>query len=158
MQEQGVPVTSIGLQGHDSLERPSAEQHDATISDFARLGVKVVISELDISVLPSAISQQTAEVTANINQDPALSLYTSGLPDALQKALAQRYGELFGVFLKHRDVITRATFWGVTDRDSWRNDWPVKGRTEYPLLFDRDGQPKPAFHEVISASVVQRAH
>jgi len=73
------------------------------------------------------------------------------LPDAVQQALAKRCGGLIGVFLKDRPVITRVTFWGVTDGDSWRNTWPVSGRTSYPLLFDRNYQPKPAFDAVIRA-------
>ena len=75
--------------------------------------------------------------------------YTNGLPDSVQRTLAKRYAALFSVFLKHRDVIDRVTFWGVTDGDSWLNNWPVKGRTAYPLLFDRNGQTKPAFKAVV---------
>jgi endo-1,4-beta-xylanase len=56
---------------------------------------------------------------------------------------------LFAVYFRHRDVVTRVTIWGVTDADSWLNNWPVHGRTSYPLLFDRSGQPKPAFQGVI---------
>jgi endo-1,4-beta-xylanase len=63
--------------------------------------------------------------------------------------LARRYADLFGVFVKYRGVISRVTFWGVTDGDSWLNNWPVRGRTAYPLLFDRNGQPKPAFQAVV---------
>jgi endo-1,4-beta-xylanase len=142
----------VGLQGHDSLAWPTVDQQDATISAFAKLGVKVAISELDIDVLPSATRQQTADVTLNIQQNPALNPYVNGLPDSVQQQLAKRYADLFGVFLKHRDVVTRVTFWGVTDGDSWRNDWPVKGRTSYPLLFDRAGQPKLAFYAVTNAA------
>ena len=64
-------------------------------------------------------------------------------------SVARRYADLFRVFLKHSDVIDRVTFWGVTDADSWLNNWPVKGRTSYPLLFDRSGRPKPAFEAVL---------
>ena len=71
----------------------------------------------------------------------------------MQKALSARYAELFGVFVNHRDSIARVTFWGVTDASSWLNNWPVKGRTSYPLLFDRQCQPKPAF-----AAVIHTAH
>jgi endo-1,4-beta-xylanase len=149
LKAQGIPVASVGLQGHDNLTWPATEQQDTTISAFAKLGVKVVISELDIDVLPPATRQQSAEVTINIKQDPKLNPYVDGLPDSVQKALAERYAELFRVFLKHRDVVARVTFWGVTDGDSWRNDWPVRGRTSYPLLFDRSGQPKPAFEAVM---------
>jgi endo-1,4-beta-xylanase len=81
-----------------------------------------------------------------------LNPYAAGLPDAVQQALAKRYAELFGVFLKHRGTITRITFWGVTDADSWLNNWPVRGRTSYPLLFDRQGKPKPAYDAVVKAA------
>ncbi len=109
----------------------------------------MVISELDVDVLPSVTHQQTAEVSLKVQQEPKLNPYANGLPQSVQQELAQRYADLFRVYLKHRDVVTRVTFWGVTDGDSWRNDWPVKGRTSYPLLFDRSGQPKPAFQAAI---------
>lgn len=149
LQAQGIRVTSVGLQGHNSLTWPSVEQEDATISDFAKLNIKVVISELDIDVLPRATGQESADITMNIKQDPKLNPYVNGLPDSVQEELAKRYAELFGVYLNHREVVQRVTFWGVTDGDSWRNDWPVKGRTSYPLLFDRSGRPKPAFQAVV---------
>jgi endo-1,4-beta-xylanase len=152
LKSRGVPITSVGLQGHDSLDWPSIEQEDATIAAFGKLGVKVVISELDIDVLPHTAAQDSAEITTHLKADASLNPYVSGLPKSVQDAQAKRYGELFGVFVKHRDVISRVTFWGVTDGDSWRNDWPVKGRTNYPLLFDRNGQPKPAFDAVLRAA------
>lgn len=148
LKADGVPITSVGLQGHDSLTWPSVEQQDATIGEFGKLGVKVVISELDIDVLPSATTQGSADVTTKVKADASLNPYLGGLPESVQQALAKRYAELFGVFLKHRDVVTRVTFWGVADGDSWKNDWPVRGRTNYPLLFDRNGQPKAAFDAV----------
>lgn len=149
LKAEGIPVTSVGLQGHLGLQGPSVETEDATISDFAKLGVKVAISELDIDVLPPATRQQTADVSLKVAQDPKLNPYANGLPQSVQQELAKRYADLFGVFFKHRDVVIRVTLWGVTDADSWRNDWPVRGRTSYPLLFDRSGQPKTAFQAVI---------
>lgn len=149
LQQHAIPVASVGLQGHNSLTWPSVEQEDATISAFAKLGVRVIISELDIDVLPRASGEETADLNVNLRQDPKLNPYVNGLPDSVQKALAKRYAELFRVYLNYRHAVSRVTFWGVTDGDSWRNNWPVKGRTSYPLLFDRNGQPKPAFHAVI---------
>jgi endo-1,4-beta-xylanase len=149
LKAQGVPITTVGLQGHDSLTWPSIEDEDATISDFAKLGVKVAITELDIDVLPPATRQQSADVSLKVQQDPKLNPYADGLPPSVQQQLATRYAGLFGVYLKHRDVVSRVTFWGVTDGDSWKNNWPVNGRTNYPLLFDRGGQPKPAFQAVL---------
>jgi endo-1,4-beta-xylanase len=91
-------------------------------------------------------------VSLNVRAADALDPYKSGLPDSVQQALARRYADLFMVFLKHRKVIERITFWGVRDGDSWLNNWPVRGRTSYPLLFDRAGRPKPAFDAVIQAA------
>lgn len=149
LRDQGVPVTGVGLQGHDNLEWPTIKQEDATIEAFGKLGVKVMITELDIDVLPKATQNQGADVTLNVKASTALNPYVDGLPGPVQQDLAKRYADLFAMFLKHRDVLTRVTFWGVTDADSWRNDWPVRGRINYPLLFDRQGLPKPAFDAVI---------
>ncbi|HEU5403085.1 MAG TPA: endo-1,4-beta-xylanase [Terriglobales bacterium] len=151
LQTEGIPIAGVGLQNHDNLEWPTAEQEDSTISAFEKLGLKVSISELDITVLPSPNKQGTAEVTATAEARQALNPYPHGLPDAVQQQLTKRYSELFGVFAKH-SKIERVTFWGVTDGDSWLNDWPVRGRTNYPLLFDRNGTPKPAFEAVIEAA------
>jgi endo-1,4-beta-xylanase len=107
-----------------------------------------MITELDIDVLPRATRSQGADVSVNATPAASLNPYTAGLPDSVQRALAKRYADLFGVYLKHR-AVTRVTFWGVADGDSWLNGWPVRGRTSYPLLFDRAGQPKPAFFAVI---------
>jgi endo-1,4-beta-xylanase len=155
LQAEHIHITSVGLQGHDSLTWPTVEQQDATITAFAKLEVKVVISELDIDVLPRVTGQESADISMSIKQDPKLNPYVDGLPDSVQQALAERYAELFRVFLKHRDVVTRVTFWGVSDGDSWRNDWPVQGRTSYPLLFDRAGHPKPAFDAVVQVAAGQ---
>jgi endo-1,4-beta-xylanase len=148
----GVPIAAVGLQDHNKMDWPTAEQVDATIVAFAKLGVKVNITELDIDMLPSAWQQRGADITLNVELQAKLNPYAKGLPDAVQQALANRYADLFTVYLKHRDVIDRVTFWGVADGDSWLNDWPVKGRTSYPLLFDREGKPKPAFNAVIQAA------
>jgi endo-1,4-beta-xylanase len=157
LKAEDIPVKAIGLQGHDRLEWPTIEQQDATITAFEQLGVKINITELDVTVLPPATRQNTAEVTAVAESKPALNPYTDGLPDSVQQALAKRYADLFAVFLKHRKDIERVTFWGVTDADSWRNDWPARGRTDFPLLFDRNGAPKPAFDAVIRTAKAETA-
>ena len=93
-----------------------------------------------------------ADVSLNAGMQAKLDPYASGLPDAVGQALAKRYADLFAVFVKHHGEVTRVTFWGVTDGDSWLNDWPVKGRVSYPLLFDRKGRPKAAFDAVIKTA------
>jgi len=152
LKEKGVPITGVGLQDHVSLDSPTTDQIDTTINAFNQLGVKVMITELDVDVLPWPGSNPTADVSMHAAADPKLNPYPNGLPDAVQQALSRRYADLFGTYAKHCGVVTRVTFWGVTDKDSWKNDWPVKGRTNYPLLFDRNAQPKPAFDAVIQAA------
>jgi endo-1,4-beta-xylanase len=155
---EGIPITSIGLQNHDNLTFPSVEQEDATISAFEALGLKVVISELDMNLLPKGGLQPTADVTLKIDPAKGLDPYAKGLPDEVQQQLAARYAELFRVFLKHRGTITRVTFWNVADGDSWLNDWPVAGRKNYPLLFDREDKPKPAFDAVLRVAAEKQPH
>ncbi len=149
LQAAGVKITGIGTQTHAKMTSPSPQLVDDTLTAFGKLGVKVMVTELDVDVLPGAGSSQSADVSLRAAQSPALNPYTNGLPDSVQQALAKRYAELFAVFVKHSDVVERVTFWGVTDGDSWLNGWPVSGRTSYPLLFDRAGKPKPAFDAVI---------
>jgi len=146
---QGIPVKAVGLQGHQKMDWPSVAQEDSTISAFAALGIKVSITELDIDVLPRVVRNPTADVTLSAAPAASANPYAAGLPDSVQTALANRYAELFRVFLKHKDSIERITFWGVGDGDSWLNNWPVRGRTSYPLLFDRDDRPKQAFNAVV---------
>jgi endo-1,4-beta-xylanase len=75
----------------------------------------------------------------------------------MQQRLADRYADLFRLFLKHRDTIERVTFWGTHDGSSWLNDWPIRGRTSHPLLFDRQREPKPAHAAVLSLRAERRA-
>jgi endo-1,4-beta-xylanase len=152
LQAQGVPVTGVGLQGHYGIDWPPVGPVEAAIAALAKLGVKVMITELDVDVLPPAMQYRGADISANVELQPKLNPYTNGLPDSVQQTLAKRYADLFGVFLKHRGALTRVTFWGVTDASSWLNNWPVRARTSYPLLFDREGRPKPAFDAVIKAA------
>lgn len=152
LQSKGIKVAAVGLQGHNRLEWPTLEQQEATIRAFAELGVKVAITELDVDVLPSAFQGGGAEVSTRIAADPKLNPYAGGLPEDVQQQLAKRYAELFRVYLKYKGTVDRVTFWGVTDRESWLNNWPVRGRTSYPLIFDREGKPKPAFHAIVKAA------
>jgi endo-1,4-beta-xylanase len=119
---------------------------DQAICALAQLGVKVMITELDVDVLPKTQHNHTADVAQNARAEADANVYARGLPEARQRELAQRYGQLFQVYVKHRADISRVTFWGVTDGDSWLNS---SHRTNYPLLFDRAGRPKPAFQAVL---------
>ncbi len=128
------------------------QSKDRYVSQDEVLDVKVMITELDVDVLPWPAGGPTADVSLNIASDPKLNPYASGLPDAVEQQLSKRYSDLFVTFAKHCGLVSRVTFWGVTDKESWKNNWPVRGRTDYPLLFNRDAQPKPAFGAVIQAA------
>lgn len=152
LQKAKVPVFGIGTQGHWNLQYPSLEQLEATITQFAKLG-KVMVTELDVDVLPSPGGYSGADISTNFELQEKLNPYKNGLPDDIQKKLAIRYAEIFAMFLKHKKHITRVTFWGVTDGDSWKNGFPVRGRTNYPLLFDRQWKPKSAFETVLQVAL-----
>lgn len=150
--DEGLKVTAVGMQDHLKMNWPSVAEEDSTIRAFAGLGVKVNITELDVDVLPQASPNRSADVGLRAAAAPALNPYAAGLPDSVQRALARRYADMFGVYLAHRDVIDRITFWGTQDGVSWLNGWPIRGRTSYPLLFDRGGRPKPAFDAVVAVA------
>jgi endo-1,4-beta-xylanase len=145
----GAPITGIGLQGHVRIDSPDAHTEAETIEAFAALGMRVNISELDVDVLPRTARGDSADIAATAAGTAQSNPYPNGLPEEMQQKLARRYAELFGVFIQHRNVMGRVTFWGVTDGDSWLNNFPTRGRTNYPLLFDREGKPKPAFAAVL---------
>lgn len=154
---RGLRIDGVGSQGHFGLDWPSMDELDASIADFARAGFKVMFTELDVTVLPRPTNYFGAEISTVFAEAPELDPYRAGLPAAKQAELARRYADIFAVFAKHRDSITRVTLWGVTDRMSWLNNWPIRGRTDYPLLFDRDGHAKPAAAAVIEVLRASRA-
>lgn len=153
LQAAGVKIHGIGTQQHVRIDRPTIEQVDATLTAFGELGVKVMVTELDVNVLPTQTRNQGADVSLRLAATSGANPYTNGLPADVQQALARRYADLFQVYCKHSATLDRVTFWGVTDGDSWLNDWPIPGRTSHPLLFNRDGHPKPCFDAVIDTGL-----
>jgi endo-1,4-beta-xylanase len=150
LKDRGLRIDAVGEQGHWSLTTPSVDEIDTTITEIAGAGVKAMITELDIDLLPRDPKMFGADLATKQQFKATTDLYANGLPPAQQQQLAKRYADAFAVFLKRRDMLSRITFWGVTDAHSWLNDFPVPGRTNHPLLWDRQGQPKPAFDAVIA--------
>jgi endo-1,4-beta-xylanase len=150
LRAEGTRIDGIGIQGHWSIKGPSLEDIENSILEYAALGLKVSFTELDLTCLPNPWDLTGAEVNQNFPNSPFMNPYPHGLPDSVQKRLADCYESLFKLFLKYRDNIERITFWGVSDGQSWLNNWPIKGRTNYPLLFDRNYKPKPAFEKVVT--------
>jgi endo-1,4-beta-xylanase len=135
--EKGVPIHGVGLQAHWSLYEPSAASLDSSIVQFSSLGLKVQITEMDVSIHP-----KLNEPVAGVFQGKS-----ELLPEMNEKQ-AQHYKMLFEVFRKHKDKITGVTFWNLSDKSTWLDNFPVKGRKDYPLLFDQKYQPKKAFKAV----------
>jgi endo-1,4-beta-xylanase len=150
LQSKGVRVDAVGMQGHYDLVYPSLEELEASIVAFSDLGVEVMVTEMDVSVLPWPDQPRGAEISNRSEYQSRMDPYKESLPDSVQQVLADRYAGLFSVFVNHSDVVSRVTFWGVDDGTSWKNNFPVRGRTDYTLLFDRNYQPKPAFHAVMA--------
>ena len=153
LQENGTKINAIGVQAHWRLNSPSLKEIEQIILDISDLGVEVMFTELDVTVLPNPWELVGAEVTQNFSKfegDPKMDPYPKALPKSVEKQLAKRYEDIFKLFIKHQDKISRVTFWGVMDKHSWLNDWPIKGRTNYPLLFDRNYQPKKAYNKLIN--------
>ncbi|TJZ53304.1 endo-1,4-beta-xylanase [Sphingobacterium olei] len=153
LQAQGVKIHGIGMQEHHQLDNPSVEEVEKTILAFAGLGVHVMVTEMDITVLPPPSRHITAEVSENFAYNKEMNPYVDSLPANKARELDERYREFFALYLKHQDKISRVTLWGVGDGDSWRNGWPMRGRTDYPLLFDRQYKPKPVVGELIKMAM-----
>lgn len=152
LKQKGVKIDGMGIQGHWHLDSPELNVIDESISKYASLGLKVMITEMEVNVLPTPPEVYGADVSQQARYLETLNPYPAGLPDSVSDKLAKRYADLFAVLVKHKSVVTRVTFWGVHDGYSWKNDWPIKGRTNYPLLFDRNYKPKPAFYSVIKTA------
>ena len=149
LQAKGIRIDGVGIQGHWHLDSPDMAIIDESIGEYAALGMKVMITELEINVLPTPAWLYGAEISRTAEYRDSLNPYVAGLPDSVETQLTNRYAELFRILLKHDEAVTRVTFWGVHDGYSWKNGWPIPGRTNYPLLFDRNYDPKPAYHAVI---------
>jgi endo-1,4-beta-xylanase len=152
LKSKGIRIDGIGLQGHWGLDYPSTQEIENMFSEYGGLGIKLLVTELDVTVLPDASRAGGADIARRTKMRKELDPYRNGLPADVQQRLAERYAEIFRLFVKHADKIDRVTFWGVHDGDSWRNNWPIRGRCDYPLLFDRQLQPKIAFDWVVKAA------
>jgi len=148
----GARIDGIGMQGHWGFDYPLLDQAEASIVAFADAAGKVMITEVDIATVPDARQYRGIDISDDKELMKKLDPYPDGLPDEMQKRLADRYRDVFTLFHKHRDKIARVTFWGVHDGQTWLSYHPLPGRHAYPLLFDAELQPKPAFDAVIEVA------
>ena len=140
MKSKGLRVDAVGMQGHVGLDYPSMKDFESSMLAFGSTGVKVMITEWDMSVLPTL--NRTANISDTVAYKQMLNPYPDSLPDSISRQWNERMSGFLNLFIKHSDIVSRVTAWGVSDGDSWKNDFPVRGRKDYALLFDRDYQPK----------------
>ncbi|MBB1376901.1 endo-1,4-beta-xylanase [Pseudoalteromonas sp. SR43-2] len=159
LQKEGIRIDGIGIQAHWGLNFPKMQYIEQAIDAYAALGIKVMITELDIDVLPLT---KEGQITGTDMMKPQFQLeefetyldpYKNGLPSDVEAQLNARYKALFELFYAKRDKIDRVTFWGLHDGMSWKNDYPIPNRTNYPLLWDLNLNPKPVIKTI--AEVVQ---
>ncbi|GHV13932.1 beta-xylanase [Bacteroidia bacterium] len=157
LKEKGLRIDGVGMQGHLGMDYPSLDEYRAAIDTYSSAGVKVLITELDVSALPSPRRDIGANIADTEAYRQEMNPYTNGLPDSISSAWNKRMGELFNLFIDNSDKIARVTMWGVTDGDSWKNNYPMPGRTDYPLLFDRQYKAKPVVKEIINKLKVKKS-
>ena len=145
LKELGLRIDAVGMQGHMGMDYPDMAEFEESLLAFAGTGCNVMITEWDMSALPTVKSG--AEVSDTVTFRASMNPYPDGLPAEVSAVWNERMKSFMDLFIRHSDVVTRVTAWGVSDDDSWKNDWPMKGRIEYPLLFDRNLQPKPFLNE-----------
>lgn len=153
---QGLPVTAIGMQGHMILEDGAEQiisQYDNSISTIAATGVPTFFSELDISVLPNPYGFSGANVSDRFAYRPEMDPYIEGLPKEMETAVDNFWVDFYKMLIRHRQDILRVNFWCLNDANSWRNDFPIRGRHDYATLFDRNSQPKPVIQKLIDLVV-----
>jgi endo-1,4-beta-xylanase len=134
LKDKGIPIHGVGLQAHWSIHDLTTGQVDSTLSQFAELGLKIQITELDLKVQPSGERGRRDSVMG----------YTA----EREKLQTEQYENVFRLFRKYRNVLSSVTFWNVSDRYSWL-DRRERGKA-YPLLFDTTYQPKRAYWKVVS--------
>ena len=154
LQASGIRIDGIGIQGHWFLDYPNMDVVEGYVKALSQLGVPLMGTELDVGVLPFyPIDSQVVPLSSfDAEKQKELNPYPDVLPESVQNKLSKRYADFFTFFMKHRNLFSRITFWAVHDNQSWRNYWPINGRTDYPMLFDKHCQPKPALDAVIQTA------
>jgi endo-1,4-beta-xylanase len=142
LKDAGVPIHGVGLQAHWAINEPSVEELENTLSKFSSLGVQVQITELDISVYNKEHNSRERK------PEDTVTVFTA----EKQAKQIEMYKRIFTAFEKYKKNISGITFWNISDRSSWLDNFPVRGRKDYPLLFDKNLQPKQAFWEVVKTA------
>ncbi len=145
----GARVDGVGIQGHWLLDQVPFDDLRESIVQYRSLGLRVMITELDIDVVDRP--DCSADISVQRAYAPSEDVYRDGCPEPVARRQAEQYARLFDIFSDPSSAVSRVTFWGLHDGLSWLNHWPGK-RTNHPLLFDRACQPKAAFEAVLDAA------
>jgi len=147
LRAEGCRVDAVGSQAHMHMNSPTLEATETSLKKLKAAGVKVLITEWDISILPSPF--EGAEISANFSYSEKMDPYREAVPDSVQQKWNKRMLDMFGLFLKYSELIDRVTVWGLTDNTTWLNNFPIRGRKDYPVLFDRNNQRKSIVEEMV---------
>lgn len=139
LKSKGVPIHGVGMQCHWSIHGPKEEELEAALRDYSSLGLPIHITELDVSVWPGEPERRAKRPSDTDDR----------MTPEKARAQSELYAMAFRLFRKYASHIDAVTFWNITDRHSWLDEWPVRGRKDHPLLFDESLQPKPAFWQVV---------
>ena len=149
LKARGLRIDAVGMQSHLSLWT-DLDAYERSIEAFAAEGVKVMATELDVSVLPWPGEIPNADISTNFEYQEKYNPYREALPSEVEAQQTDFYRRLFAIYRRHAADITRVTFWGVHDGVSWLNNFPIRGRTNYPLPFDRNLQRKSFVDAIIT--------
>jgi endo-1,4-beta-xylanase len=143
----GCIIDAVGSQAHMHMDSPTLDATETSFKKLKAAGVKIHITEWDISILPSPYSG--ANISTNFTYSKEMDPYREAVPESVQQEWNKRVLDMFELFLKYNDVVDRVTVWGLNDALSWLNNFPIRGRKDYPVLFDRNNQPKSVVDEMI---------
>lgn len=130
--DQGVPIHGVGLQAHWNLYDPSLDDMRAAIERYAQLGLQLQLTELDVSVFRF--------------EDRRTDLVQPS--QEMLELQAERYESIFRLLHEYKEHISAVTFWGAADDYTWLDHFPVRGRKNWPFLFDELHRPKEAYQRV----------
>lgn len=151
--QQGLTVHAIGMQGHiileDNVDNQVIKQYEHSIATIASLGIPTAFTELDLSVLPNPYGFSGANISDNFAYRPEMDPYKNGLTRDHEAKIDAFWVDFYQMLLRHHRDIQRVSYWCLNDANSWRNDFPIKGRSDYATLFDRQNQRKPFVDKLI---------
>lgn len=133
MLDRGIPIHGVGLQAHWNLYDPVHQDIEDAIKRYSELGLQLHVTEMDVSMF------EFNDERTDVKEPTKEMLHFQ----------AERYERFFDLFTKYSDNVKSVTFWGISDAYTWLDDFPVRGRKNWPFVLDEKGEPKPAYHRIV---------